>query len=347
VRDCQSLLDQAISHGSGNVTADTVKAMLGLGDRAQLIDLFTQLMQGDIATALATVRAMYDAGADPQTLLADLCDFTHLVTRIKIVPAAADDVSLTPDERTRGAELAGKLAMRALTRTWQILFKGFEEVSKAGNALQAAEMVLIRLAHAADLPSPDELIAKLGNQPAPQAITTGPVARSISGGAQAMRLEAPRPAVAAQPVPQTTPQAFASPRSYLELVALAGEKRDVLVKVALESSVTPVSFADGRIEVALVPGADPGIIQTLSARLEAWTGKRWMVTVKTNATPAPTIKEQKAEATKQNEAEAQQDPLVQKILETFPGARVRVTIKEEQVPVEAYEELIPDEEDDQ
>jgi DNA polymerase-3 subunit gamma/tau len=269
------------------------------------------------------------------------------VTRIKIVPAAADDVSLTPDERTRGAELAQKLAMRALTRTWQILFKGFEEVSKAGNALQAAEMVLIRLAHAADLPTPDELIAKLGSQPSPQPVLTSPVARSSGGGgAQAMRLEAPRQAVAAQPAPQSAPRAISSPRTYLELVALAGEKRDVLVKVALESSVVPVSFADGRIEVGLVPGADPGIIQTLSARLEAWTGKRWLVTVKTNAPNVPTIKEQKDEATKASVAEAHQDPLVQKILETFPGSKVRVTIKEEQPPIEAYEELIPDEEDD-
>jgi DNA polymerase-3 subunit gamma/tau len=291
---------------------------------------------------------MYDAGADPQTLLADLCDFTHLVTRIRIVPAAADDVSLTPDERTRGAELAQKLAMRALTRTWQILFKGFEEVSKAGNALQAAEMVLIRLAHAADLPTPDELIAKLGNQTSPQPMLTAPVTRPSGGGggAQAMRLEAPRQAVAAQPAPQTAPRAISSPRTYLELVALAGEKRDVLVKVALESSLRPVSFADGRIEVALVPGADPGIIQTLSARLETWTGKRWLVTVKTNASDVPTIREQKDVVAKQNEAEAHQDPLVQKILETFPGAKVRVTIKEEQPPLEAYEELIPDEEDD-
>jgi DNA polymerase III subunit gamma/tau len=129
VRDNQSLLDQAISHGDGKVTAATVKAMLGLGDRARTIDLFEALMRGDIAGALELMRELYDAGADPQTLVADLCDFTHLVTRIKVVPAAADDVSLTPDERTRGAALAQKLNMRSLTRTWQILFKGFDEVA--------------------------------------------------------------------------------------------------------------------------------------------------------------------------------------------------------------------------
>ena len=217
VRDNQSLLDQAISHGAGKVTAQTVKAMLGLGDRARTIDLFEALMLGDIAGALTATRELYDAGADPQTIVADLCDFTHLVTRIKVVPAAADDVSLTPDERTRGAELAQKLPMRALTRSWQILFKGYDEVAKAGNALQAAEMVLIRLAHAADLPTPDELIARLSNQPAPQApIVTAPIIRNGGGGGpQAMRQLEPAPAAAYQPspAPQAAPRAEARPQS--------------------------------------------------------------------------------------------------------------------------------------
>ncbi len=123
-RDCLSLLDQAIAHGDGTVTEQTVRAMLGLADRAVGIDLFETLMRGDIARALEINRNLYDAGADPGTILADLADFTHLVTRFKVVPAAADDLSLTPDERTRGAELANGLGMRSLTRTWQILTKG-------------------------------------------------------------------------------------------------------------------------------------------------------------------------------------------------------------------------------
>src|SRR5690606_30172408 len=232
VRDNQSLLDQAISHGDGKVTAATVKAMLGLGDRARTIDLFENLMRGDIATALGLVRELYDAGADPQTLIADLCDLTHLVTRIKIVPAAADDVSLTPDERTRGSELAQKLAMRALTRAWQILFKGYEEIGKAGNALQAAEMVLVRLASAADLPTPDELAAKVAGERSAAPVPTSPVPRGNGGGmqaAQAVRAERPAPArfESPAPSPQPGPTALAGPQSYPELISLAGEKRDL------------------------------------------------------------------------------------------------------------------------
>jgi len=343
VRDNQSLLDQAISHGDGRVTAATVKAMLGLGDRARTIDLFEALMAGDIAGALNTLRELYDAGADPQTIVSDLCDFTHLVTRIKVVPAAADDVSLTPDERSRGALLASRLGMRALSRTWQILFRGYDEVQKAADVLQAAEMVLVRLAYATDLPTPDEVIGKLQGQPPTTPQPTTPIGRGAV--TQAARLEAPGP-VATAPSPPA-PQALANPRSYAELVALAGEKRDLIVKHALEASLRPVSISDGRLEVALIEGADPGIIQTLSARLKTWTGRQWMITLKTDARHVPTIREQREEQHEQVRAQAHQDPLVQAILETFPGATVRVNVKHEQIPVEAYADAFRDSDEDE
>ncbi len=362
VRDNQSLLDQAISHGDGKVTASTVKAMLGLGDRARTIDLFEALMAGRVAEALQNLRELYDAGADPQTIIADLCDFTHLVTRIKIVPAAADDVSLTPDERNRGAQLATRLGMRVLSRTWQILFKGYDEVQQAGNALQAAEMVLVRLAYAADLPTPDELIARLSNQPLPNTPPAAPVPRGPSGGgASAARQMQPQvapqfdAAPTAQPSPspvvQSAPQAFANPRTYADIVALAGEKRDVIVKIALEQSLRPVSIADGRLEVALVENADPAIIQTLAARLKLWTGRQWLITLKTDAQHVPTLREQREERHEAVRQEAHQDPLVQAILDTFPGARLLpVRIKQEEVPIEAYADMMNrdiDEDDDE
>jgi len=341
-RDSLSLLDQAIAHGNGSVTADTVKAMLGLGDRARIIDLFEDLMGGRIAEALTALRELYDLGADPQTLLADLAEFTHLVTRIKVVPAAADDASLTPDERMRGRDLATRLPMRALTRAWQILFKGNEETARAGNALQAAEMTLIRLAYAADLPSPDEVIAKLTQQGTLPAGANAPALppRSPSGGASAMRVEAApasMPVATPAPVglPATRPQAVAQPAlaavtSYKDLIALAAAKRDVLVKLALESQMRPVSFEQGRIEVALSDGADPGIIATLSARLQTWTGQRWLIMVSTKPPEGLTLR-QEAEQKKQAAADAaHDDPLVKAIMETFPGARlVNVTVREE------------------
>ncbi len=348
VRDNQSLLDQAIAHGDGRVTATTVKAMLGLGDRARGIDLFEALMGGRVAEALDILRELYDAGADPQTVVAELADFTHLVTRIKIAAAAADDPSLTPDERTRGPQLAGQLAMRALSRAWQVLFKGYEEVAKAGNALQAAEMVLIRLAYAADLPSPDEVIARLQNQPASSVASTAsmpgrppPAApRAVAGGGMAQ----------AAPQFTTAPAAIeAGPelRSFADLVALCGEKRDILLKHKLESDVRPIAFEAGRMEIALAEGADPGIVTTLGARLKLWTGRTWLVTVSSAPSAVPTIREQRDRREAGHKATAHADPLVQAILEQWPGAKVHVRVREEEPPIEAYMDAIRDEEDDE
>ena len=358
VRDNQSLLDQAISHGDGKVTAATVKAMLGLGDRARSIDLFEALMRGDIASALTLLRELYDAGADPETVIGDLADFTNLVTRIKIVPAAADDVSLTPDERGRGPELASRLGMRALSRAWQILFKGMEEVKTAGNGLQAAEMVLVRLSYASELPSPDELITKLQTAPTTSTGSASvPHRGPIGGGQPAPRNfeSTPRYSTSAAPAPQavpvTAPQpntvALANPRTYLELVALAGERRDILLKTALEQQMRPIAFREKSIEVALVDGADPSVIQILSRRLREWTGQTWGVSVSTRPATGPTMRDVKDQHAERAKAEAAEDPLVKAILDLFPGSTVKVTVREEQIPDTAYEDAFLDEREDE
>src|SRR5690606_37151436 len=156
MRDAQSIFDQAIAHSSGKVTAETVRDMLGLADRARVIDLFETVMKGDVAGALGELRAQYDAGADPATVLTELAEFNHLVTRMRFVPAAADDPSLSQDERTRGLAFSQELSVRVLSLSWQMLLKGISEVQSASRPVSAAEMVLIRLAHAAGLPTLDE-----------------------------------------------------------------------------------------------------------------------------------------------------------------------------------------------
>jgi DNA polymerase III subunit gamma/tau len=161
VRDSLSLFDQAIAHAAGLVRTEDVRQMLGLADRVRVVDLFEALMKGDIASALAELRAQYDIGADPGVILSDLAEFTHFVTRVKVVPAVADDVSLSEAERLRGRAFATQLSMRVLSRTWQMLLKGVGEVQASGRPVAAAEMVLVRIAYAADLPAPDELVRSL------------------------------------------------------------------------------------------------------------------------------------------------------------------------------------------
>ncbi|MBT6526479.1 MAG: DNA polymerase III subunit gamma/tau, partial [Marinovum sp.] len=160
-RDATSLLDQAISHGAGETTAEQVRAMLGLADRSRVMDLFDMVMKGDAHGALNELSAQYADGADPMAVLKDLAEITHWISVVQITPDAADDPTLSPDQRSRGQSMAQALPMRVLTRMWQMLLKALDEVSQAPNAMMAAEMALIRLTHVADMPSPDELIRKL------------------------------------------------------------------------------------------------------------------------------------------------------------------------------------------
>src|SRR5712672_443978 len=201
VRDALSLLDQAIAHAAGSVRAEDVRQMLGLADRSRGIDLFEALLRGDIAGALKELRDQYDSGADPAVVLNDLAEFTHFVTRVKIVPAVADDRSLAEAERTRGRAFAAALSMRVLARAWQMLFKGLPEVQSAAKPIAAAEMVLVRIAYAADLPTPDEVVRSLTSgdsaaaaRPQGGGETSGPTARADApreGSREASR-EAPR-----------------------------------------------------------------------------------------------------------------------------------------------------------
>src|SRR5258707_6033810 len=179
--------------------------MLGLADRARVIDLFEALMRGDMAAALKELRDQYDSGADPMVVLGDLAEFTHFVTRVKIVPSVADDVSLTEVERTRGRNFAASLSMRVLSRTWQMLLKGLLEVQESERPIAAAEMVLVRIAYVADLPTPDELIRSLGD-----ATASSPAPRPGNGGiATATTVVAAPPPRAA--MPQSAPPAMTAP----------------------------------------------------------------------------------------------------------------------------------------
>ncbi|WP_273720070.1 MULTISPECIES: DNA polymerase III subunit gamma/tau [unclassified Bartonella] len=164
VRDALSIFDQAIAHSNGNVSAVAVRAMLGLADQARIIDLFEFIMKGNVVNALHELRSQYDAGADPLTILTELADFNHLVTRLRFTPEIAEDLSLTEEERLRSLSFSQKLSVPVLSRNWQMLLKGLQEVSQTAHPLQATEMLLIRLAHTADLPTLDEALKKLSQE---------------------------------------------------------------------------------------------------------------------------------------------------------------------------------------
>ena len=349
VRDALSLLDQAIAHAGAQpgdraaanaiqVRAQDVRDMLGLADRSRIVDLFEALMKGDAAGALNELREQYDIGADPSVVLADLAEFTHFVTRVKVVPAVADDISLGEAERTRGRAFATALSMRVLSRAWQMLLKGIAEVQAAGRPVVAAEMVLVRLAYVADLPAPDEAIRALDdgggatarperNGGAP-AGPSGPTAVA-SGGSQAQRYDAPRgaPRGAAASAPQARAvEAVEAAQvlavgSFEELLALAAGKRDLQIKAALERDIRLVRCEDGQLEIALEPGAAKTLVNDLSRKLQQWTGRPWMVIV-SGEPGAPTLRSVAEARRAELEVGVRADPLVKAVLERFPGAEI-------------------------
>ncbi|MGW9332413.1 DNA polymerase III subunit gamma/tau [Bosea sp. NPDC055594] len=326
VRDSLSILDQAIAHAGGKITLEEVRTMLGLSDRARVIDLFEQVMKGDIAAALGELRAQYDAGADPAVVLSDLAEFSHLVTRLKLVPDAVKDNSLSQAERTRGADFAERLSIRVLARAWQMLLKAIAEVRQADRPVMAAEMALVRLAHAADLPTPDEALRMLRDGSGSVSGNGSPAPRPPSGGG-ATALAARPVLAAANPAPAVaaTPRAMANglpqPQSLEDLVTLASRQRDITMKLALERDVRLVKFEPGRIEFALANANNRHFATDLSKRLKDWTGQTWLVAL-ANTEGAPTLREQAEAARDKRESDAANHPVVRAVLEHFPGARI-------------------------
>jgi DNA polymerase-3 subunit gamma/tau len=343
VRDSLSLFDQAIAHAAGTVRADAVRQMLGLADRTRVIDLFDSLARGDIASAFNEFRAQYDVGADPVVVLSDLAEFVNFVTRVKIVPATADNVAFGETERVRAREFASKLSMRVLSRMWQMLLKGITEVQTATRPAAAAEMVLVRIAYVADLPTPDEAIRMIeqnggGAQAAASSsassrpgstVSSASSAASSSMSSSPMRMPtSPRSGAEASARPQMMapqPETSSAPAlritSFPQLVALAGEKRDIMAKTALESDMRLVRIEDGRLEVALERNAARGLVNDLSRKLEQWTGRRWTVIV-SNEAGEPTLRSQNEVRKNEHARAAEADPRVQEVLARFPGAKV-------------------------
>ena len=322
VRDGLSLLDQAIAYGEGKVRAADVASMLGLMDRSRIIDLFEKVMAGDARAAIEEIEVQYQGGGDPASILGDLADYVHWVTRLKVVKEGAlSDSSRTEAEKTRGAEHAQKCGIANLTRAWSMLLKGIRETELHSDPLMAAEMVLIRLCHAADLPGGEEL-AKIVKQAQSSDRVVPMTARELLRNNSDSPVEsqanlAVKPQ-AVMPSPPSETRAFSSLK---DLIALATEKRDIKLKTDLESLIRPIRVAPGQFELALEPGAHAGLANEIGRKLEAFTGMRWIVMVAKDGGDKP-VARQRQEAKDNLFLTAREHPDVQAVLKRFPGAEI-------------------------
>ncbi|MDF3416288.1 DNA polymerase III subunit gamma/tau [Sulfitobacter sp. M57] len=353
VRDATSLLDQAISHGAGETTAEQVRAMLGLADRGRVLDLFDMILRGDAAGALTELSGQYADGADPMAVLRDLAEITHWVSVVKITPESAEDPTISPEERSRGTQMAETLPMRVLTRFWQMLLKALDEVASAPNAMMAAEMAIIRLTHVADLPSPEELVRKLNNATPPPAPAPagGGGSAAQGGGAQAVHQARTRMAANPTGTGQTTAlaqdldAALARFPTFDHVVELIRANRDVKLLVEVETTLRLAAYQPGRIEFVPTDRAPRDLAQRLGAKLQLWTGNRWAVTI-VNEGGGETIAEVKD--AKQNAliAEVKAHPLWQAVITAFPKASIGSIRTPEQIAAAAVSEALPEVEDE-
>jgi DNA polymerase-3 subunit gamma/tau len=312
VRDGLSLLDQAIAlAGGGAVTAEAVRGMLGLADRGQVWDLFEAVMAGRIAEALGLLGHAHAAGADPTVVVQDLLGVTHAVTRAKLIPAAEDGLAAEL-ERVRGPALAARLSVPQLGRAWQMLLKGLAEVNEASDRLAAAEMVLIRLAHVAELPTPGELVRRLArgeDVPAGGSVPSGGGGlRAIAGGG-----------VRADAAPVAAPRAQTGIAGLRDVVALATSRREVRLAAEIAEYMHLVRIEQGVLEFRPEPDAPRDLAARVGALLTEATGRRWRGAL--SAEPgAPTLAEADRDEAARLRREVEAHPLVRAVLEAFPGA---------------------------
>jgi DNA polymerase-3 subunit gamma/tau len=328
VRDALSVLDRALAFGSGALTAADVRGLLGLADASRIYDLLETVLSGDAGKALAELAALNRDGAEPGQIVADLADAVHAVTRVKAAGAESADPAASEAERSRAAELAARLSMPVLSRAWQMLLKGYDEVRSSPRPLAAADMILVRLAYAADLPPPGELARALGGDAAsgsrapdrkPQSQTPPPPPKREPVSSSEPKAEPPQ---AEQPPPREDDPAPAVELTFFDdVVALAEAKRDLKLKNALMEQVRLIHFKPGNIEFSQLPAAPRDLSQELMRKLKLWTGRVWIVAVSDKEGQTPLGQQRREREARELEI-IKQHPAVKEVLQHFPDARI-------------------------
>jgi DNA polymerase-3 subunit gamma/tau len=353
VRDSISLLDQSISNSMDKIDAKDIREMLGLSDRGRILDLFNLIVSGDTVGALNELSSLYSDGGEPEAILNDLAEISHWISLIKITPEAAEDPTVSPDERSRGKIIASRLNIRSLSRMWQMLLVALDEIRIAPNSMMAAEMTIIRLTHVSELPSPEELIKKIQNS----SIQSNKTNIQIQGGTTNNKIQdnindnlsktISHP-VAYKSVSHST-QNLAEDRdfnsehihSFSDVIELIKLNRDIQLLVEVETCLRLTSFSSGRIEFVPTNDAPANLAQKLGTKLTQWSGIRWAVSV-VNEGGESTIAEMKLEESNKLNALAKEHKMVQTAFLVFPNAKITNIRSVESMTQEAAIESLPE-----
>ncbi len=319
VRDSLSLLDQAIAHFEGNITTDQVRQMLGLADKTALFDLYENLMVGNMEKALMLWENQYESGADPIVVATDLLDLTHWLTRLKIVPALIKDVSISETERVRGQKLADSLSMAQLTRTWQMLLKGLSEIKNADYPMKAFEMVLIRLAYAAELPTPAELVGELKKKS--ETASIGLTVAASTAIVQPKKESAHKEEKIVAVSHQENAEPLIVFKSMNDVSALLRQENQRILAFNVDKCIRPIRLEKNRLVCSLTEEAPRDLVAQLNQFLSAKTGIPFEIIVEENG-GGQTVQETAITQKKQQLSDLQKNPMVATVLKTFKGAKI-------------------------
>lgn len=353
VRDGQSLLDQVVATAAkdnAELGEDVVRDMLGLADRERSFDLFELVMKGNVSGALDMLDADYANGADSVLVLQDLLEVVHWLSRVKVTPDIADGPMVPESDRDRGKDLTSRLSMRALTRAWQMLLKGLREAQSAPSPIQAAEMILIRLAYLADLPTPADVVKSI-NESSGETPNVHPTGGGGNGGGQPV-VNAGQQTVQTQAAPQIMPQAetqamaeiapeaLSSPQTFEDVIALADKMNERILRSNLVSNVHLVRFEPGTIVFQPGDNMPREFSQELTRFLNGTTDRRWVVTISLDEQGAASVQQREDAAQVARRDEIAQTSFMQSVMETFPGAEI-AEVRElggpEEIVVEEFE----------
>lgn len=329
-RDGLSLLDQAIVLSNGNINTDVVKKMLGLADRSQTLTLFENLVNGNMEAVLKDISEQYTNGATPMIVLQDLINITHDLAKVKIIPALLNSTSLSEIEKKTFATLSTSCSLAVLSKIWQMLIKGISEINMAPSAVEALEMILLRVAYSASLPTPYEIL----NEVKKNSDLAG--TSSVYSGQSALLQNS------AAAVPVSVPPSGTEKKNDLTATVSAGETsgfntvedllrylegtKKALIEYSIKHDVCIREFSDGHIAMNIAPSIHQDFIMNLHKLLSEATGRQWEIEIiKGDLGETIADKEKSAaEATKKNVSEY---PLVKKILDEFKGAKIETVIR--------------------
>lgn len=333
-RDGLSMLDQAIVLGDGKIKTETVIEMIGLADRTQTLALFEHLIAGSIPDVLKNLQLQYKNGANPMAVLQDLIDVTHMLTKAKIVPAALNTEMLSENDRELCTKLAGSLSVAVLSRMWQMMLKGLTELNSAPAPLDALEMILIRIAYSASLPTPAELLEEVKkksdlNQIAPKISVSAPQIATVHAMPQPANsfvakptiTQAPQPEVKPVSAPAPTPSAPCPMSNISQLAAYLEEHKKMRLEYSLKNDVSIENFGNWQIELTLSDKAPVDFVSNLRQVLTEATGGEWQI-IQHRGTLGETLADKENAAIDADKRSAAEHPLVKAVYAEFKGARI-------------------------